>query len=140
MRPTLSYEITKRHTSILAVERFARPAFKGRQRFPVGAQGPAPSKESWVARIDEAAKLVIGGSSPASIAVRWGISCASVVQYLHSAVGRGLLRRSDIFFTLGDDVHQGVETLIAIAEIRNRWDLRRLLKTEQSPGARPPAS
>ncbi len=40
------------------------------------------------------------GYAPSSIADELGISCSSVVRYLYVAVGKGLVRLSDILLTI----------------------------------------
>jgi hypothetical protein len=51
-------------------------------------------------RPNDVAKLVLTGRTPTDIAAELGIGISSVEGYLHRAVGEGLLRRSDIFFSV----------------------------------------
>lgn len=51
-------------------------------------------------RPHEVASLLKAGLDPVQIAARLGISDKSVFDYLHRAVGEGLLRRSDIYFAV----------------------------------------
>jgi len=60
-------------------------------------------------RPDECAELCAEGLSPDAIALRLGITTASVSQYLFVAVGRGLIRRSDILFSIDPDVRQEID-------------------------------
>jgi hypothetical protein len=48
----------------------------------------------------EVAELVRTGKTPEEIAHELGVTLASVEGYLHRAVGEGLLRRSDIYFSV----------------------------------------
>ena len=50
-------------------------------------------------RPSDVAQLVRQGKTPTEIAARLGVS-VSVEGYLHRAVGEGLLRRSDIYFSV----------------------------------------
>ena len=51
-------------------------------------------------RPKEVAELVMTGKTPAEIAAQMGLTVSSVEGYLHRAVGEGLLRRSDIYFSV----------------------------------------
>jgi hypothetical protein len=51
-------------------------------------------------RPQDVAKLVRSGSTPAEIARTLGVSEATVVGYLHRAIGEGALRRSDVYFSV----------------------------------------
>jgi len=51
-------------------------------------------------RPDEVAKLIFAGKTPAEIATDLGLSLVSIEGYLHRAIGEGLLRRSDIYFSV----------------------------------------
>src|SRR5688500_10319877 len=48
----------------------------------------------------EAEKLLRSGLVPSEIATRMGISTGSVIQYLHTRIGEGALRLSEIYFCL----------------------------------------
>ena len=50
-------------------------------------------------RPDDTARLLSQGRNPLEIASILGISLASVLSYLDRAVGEGLIRRSDIYFS-----------------------------------------
>jgi len=51
-------------------------------------------------RPSDVAELVRQGKTPTEIAAKLGLSANSVEGYLHRAVGEGLLRRSDIYFSV----------------------------------------
>jgi predicted transcriptional regulator len=51
-------------------------------------------------RPQESAELLLKGFSPSKIASKFGISTKSVKQYLFVAIGMGLIRRSDILFSI----------------------------------------
>lgn len=57
----------------------------------------------------DVATLLQEGLGPAQIATRLGISINSVRQYLWVAVGEGLIRRSDVLFSLPKPLRQSVE-------------------------------
>ena len=58
---------------------------------------------------DECAELLAKGFSPSPIASKLEISTGSVTQYLFVAVGRGLIRRSDILFNIAPDVRRKID-------------------------------
>jgi hypothetical protein len=51
-------------------------------------------------RPSDVAELVRQGKTPTGIAAKLGLSVNTVEGYLHRAVGEGLLRRSDIYFSV----------------------------------------
>jgi hypothetical protein len=51
-------------------------------------------------RPEEVAALVLEGRAPAQIAAELGISYSTTLDYLERAVAKGILRRSDVIFTL----------------------------------------
>jgi hypothetical protein len=53
-----------------------------------------------MSRIEEVAECTLTGLSPAHVAERLGIALSTTLDYLERAVGRGLIRRSDICFTI----------------------------------------
>lgn len=53
-----------------------------------------------MSRIYQTAELLKGGHEPAAISAQLGISVSSVFTYLDRAVGEGLIRRSDIYFSV----------------------------------------
>jgi hypothetical protein len=59
----------------------------------------------------EVAELVRQGKTPTEIAVQLGVSLNSVEGYLHRAVGEGLLRRSDIYFSVPQEHRKSDRTL-----------------------------
>jgi hypothetical protein len=62
-------------------------------------------------RPKEVAGLVRTGKTPAEIAAKLGLTVESVSGYLHRAVGEGLLRRSDIYFSVPPDRRKSDRTL-----------------------------
>ncbi len=62
-------------------------------------------------RPHDCAKLIKEGRSPAQIASELGISTGSVKQYLYVAVGFGLMRRSDILFSINREVRQKIDAI-----------------------------
>jgi hypothetical protein len=73
-----------------------------------------------MARPQQAAELLKSGDAPSEIAQKWRISHKAVVQYLHIAVGLGLISRSEILFAINEGVAQAVEQSIASHTLRNR--------------------
>lgn len=61
----------------------------------------------------ETAELILRGLSPASIADRLKISFSSVMPYLYTAVGLGIIRRSDILFSIDKAVRHDIEAYIS---------------------------
>jgi hypothetical protein len=57
-------------------------------------------------RVHDTAKLCKAGNDPNSIAGILGISVSSVEGYLNRAIGEGLLRRSDIYFSVPPERRQ----------------------------------
>ena len=51
-------------------------------------------------RVEQVAESVRGGSTPSQIAKEIGITLESVLQYLHTAVGYGLVTKSDVLFAI----------------------------------------
>ena len=51
-------------------------------------------------RPDEVAKLILAGKTPTEIATDLSLNIASIEGYIHRAIGEGLLRRSDIYFSV----------------------------------------
>ncbi len=51
-------------------------------------------------RPDEVAKLILDGKTPKDIATDLDLNIASIEGYIHRALGEGLLRRSDIYFSV----------------------------------------
>ena len=62
-------------------------------------------------RPKEVAELVLAGRTPAEIAADFGLTMATIEGYLHRAVGEGLLRRSDIYFSVPPERRQSDPTL-----------------------------
>jgi predicted transcriptional regulator len=75
-------------------------------------------------RPHQVAARIRSGHSPQAIARIWGISHASVVQYLDTAVGHGLLSRSEILFAIEDKVASHVEAAVTSNGIRTFGDIR----------------
>jgi hypothetical protein len=61
-------------------------------------------------RPDEVAARTREGLTPSEIALDLRLSFSSVLGYLETAVGRGLVRRSDVFFTLSPETRQQPST------------------------------
>lgn len=72
-----------------------------RERFPLLPVRPLSSTA--MAQPHKVAAMVSEGLTPAQIARQLQISHATVLGYLDRAVGEGLLKRSDIYFTLSPE-------------------------------------
>lgn len=59
------------------------------------------------------AELVRSGLTPTEIAGQLGVTIESVAAYLHRAVGEGLLRRSDIYFSVPRE-HRGSDRTLRL--------------------------
>jgi predicted transcriptional regulator len=64
-------------------------------------------------RAEQAAELLKEGNSPSKIAQEMKISLASVKQYLYLKVGEGKIRRSDIVFSIDEEVRNKIESIIS---------------------------
>ena len=62
-----------------------------------------------MARKHEAATLLLLGFSPGTIGEIMGISTSTVTQYLYNQVGEGTIRRSDILFSVDNQIREKVE-------------------------------
>ncbi len=63
-------------------------------------------------RPDDVARLVKEGMTPLEIAESLNINIKSVEGYLHRAVGEGLLRRSDVYFSVPPEHRDNDNTLV----------------------------
>jgi len=66
-----------------------------------------------MSRPEQAAELLKKGNSPSKIAQEMDISFASVKQYLYLKVGEGKIRRSDIVFSMDEEVRNKIESIIS---------------------------
>ena len=64
-------------------------------------------------RRDEATALLRQGHSPSQIAALMHTRASEVMHYLHTKIGQGELRRSDIAFSLNRGMRQAVEEALA---------------------------
>lgn len=64
-------------------------------------------------RAEQAAELLKEGNSPNKIAQEMKISLTSVKQYLYLKVGEGKIRRSDIVFSIDEEVRNKIESIIS---------------------------
>ena len=80
-----------------------------------------------MARHDDAVALLKRGNSPSAIAKHWEASYYSVSQDLIKAVGRGLIYRSEILFTISSSTKRAVLSVLSTEDIRNRWELKTVL-------------
>ncbi|HUS50881.1 MAG TPA: helix-turn-helix domain-containing protein, partial [Candidatus Paceibacterota bacterium] len=66
-----------------------------------------------MSRAEQAAELLKKGNSPSKIAQEMEISLGSVTQYLYRKVGEGKIRRSDIVFSIEEEVRNKIESIIS---------------------------
>jgi DNA-binding Lrp family transcriptional regulator len=66
----------------------------------------------------EAAELLREGLDPAAVARRMGLSLQTVVEYLRTLVGEGVIRRSDIYFSFAKDKRQLLQKALEARELR----------------------
>jgi len=71
----------------------------------------------------ECAILIRDGLTPSQIANQFGISRASVNQYIHIAVGQGLIRRSDILFNLRNELETALQYIRENTETQTSQEL-----------------
>ena len=62
---------------------------------------------------EEAARLLRSGMSPGAIRQIQGVTLSTILSYLDELVGRGDVRRSDIFFSVPIQIRQEVLRLIS---------------------------
>lgn len=86
------------------------------------------SYRNWsMGRPHDVASLLREGLSPAEMAKRLGISTGSVRQYLWVAVGEGLIRPSDVLFSLPRTLRKEAGTIIRENKPKTVSDLQREL-------------
>src|SRR5437667_6761611 len=81
----------------------------------------------------DVATLLQEGLGPTQIAERQGISVGSVRGYLWVAAGEGLIRRSDVLFSLPKALRKAVERIVRAKHCPNIQSLQRCLYEEQMP-------
>lgn len=74
-------------------------------------------------RREEVAALCRDGLSPAEIANRLGLRMYDVKTHLHTQVGEGAIRRSDVLFTIPEEQRREFEVLISCSPTGQYWDL-----------------
>ena len=57
----------------------------------------------------EAEKFLRDGLTPSQIAERMGISIGSVIQYLHTRIGEGAMRLSEVYFCLPAELREALK-------------------------------
>ena len=65
-----------------------------------------------MARKHEAVNLMKSGLSPSEIAKTMDISVKSIEGYLYNQVGEGNIRRSDIVFSIKEEIRVEIENII----------------------------
>ena len=63
-------------------------------------------------RKDEAGRHLLAGKSPKQIAKIMDITIGSVEQYLYTKIGEGIIKRSDILFSIHSETRKLIEDLI----------------------------
>jgi predicted transcriptional regulator len=81
-----------------------------------------------MSRRDEATVLLRQGHSPSRIAALMHIRASEVMHYLHTKIGQGELRRSDIAFSLDRGFRQAVEEVLAAGMHVNASRMNRELR------------
>lgn len=84
-------------------------------------------------RPHDVAKILQEGRGPAEIARRLGITIGSVRQYLWIAIGEGLIRRSDVLFSLPRQLRTAADNILRQDNPETALDLHRLLIRERIP-------
>lgn len=83
-----------------------------------------------MARKHEAVSWLQQGLSPGQIAERMGVSVDTVMGYLYNQVGEGVIRRSDILLSIGENTRQVVESVEQEHGKLDRWQFKRIAKIE----------
>jgi hypothetical protein len=76
----------------------------------------------------QTANLLLQGKSPSQIAGELRIPLGVILNQLYRAVGQGLLRRSDILFSIDSEVRRAIESAVATAGSSEPRRLRPALK------------
>lgn len=79
-------------------------------------------------RKDQAAELLLSGKSPTATAKEMSTTPANVMQYLCLKIGEGELRRSDIAFSLPQELRTAIEEIIDQTESASAAVIRRELR------------
>lgn len=80
-----------------------------------------------MARVQEVASLIKAGRSLTEIRSEFGISLSSVKQYLYSAVVEGLIRRSDIVFTIPAHEREFIEDAIRKLGVTQWYEIHKVV-------------
>lgn len=75
-----------------------------------------------MARKNEAGQLLRTGLDPAAIANRMGVTFSTVAQYLRTLVGEGVLRQSDLYFSIPKEKRQLLQAALG-ESTRRRADV-----------------
>jgi hypothetical protein len=86
-----------------------------------------------MARKHEAVEWLQKGYSPSRIAEHMGVTVSTVMGYLYNQVGEGRIRRSDIVFSIGQNIRDTIERIIADTGTTYWFDIYRAI--EKSGGS-----
>lgn len=64
-------------------------------------------------RKHEAVEWLRKGYSPSKIARQMGVTISTVMGYLYNQVGEGNIRRSDILFSINEEMRHTIETIVS---------------------------
>jgi hypothetical protein len=86
-------------------------------------------KKSSMSRIDEVASLICQDHSLLEIQQELVVSMSSVGQYLNSAIGAGLIKGSDVIFSIPPHERELIETIIQATNSTTWYDIIKYVKT-----------
>lgn len=76
-------------------------------------------------RRHEAAEWLKQGYPPSKIAKKMGVTVSTIINYLYNQVGEGNIRRSDIVFTINEEIRDAIETIISKYETTYWYKIHR---------------
>jgi hypothetical protein len=79
---------------------------------------------------EETLDLLHQGHSPREIANIKGVNIKTTLAYLNELVGKGMLRRSDIFFSIKKEIRSPIISLTSNGHPKDAWKIQRSLKNQ----------
>ena len=77
---------------------------------------------------EETVEMLKQGMSPSQIATSRGVTLTTILAYLNEMVGRGIIRRSDIFFAIPADHRNAILSELSTGKTSATWKIAERLK------------